>query len=70
LIRFLLNILLLMLIIGLIRPVLRGAQSTLKRVFTPDPPPRPAGKGKADHQDLSPYEIEDAEYEEIKNDRD
>jgi hypothetical protein len=70
LIRFLLNVFLFMLIIGLMRPVLRGARNTFKRVFSPNPSPARGGKRDRTHKDLSPYEIEDAEYEEIRNDQD
>lgn len=73
--KVLFQIILLFLIFRLLVPVFRGAG----RLFgsrTPKTRPRSAGRqgsqsgsDKPDYSELSPYEIEDAEYEEIKQEK-
>ncbi len=68
--KYIFQIILLFLIIRLLFPMFKGVGKTLGRLFKP--PPRSGGGGKVekepDYSALSPYEIEDADYEEVKGD--
>ena len=65
--RLVINFLILLLLIRLMQPLLRGVGRFLKRVLSPQPigGTEEANK-KVDYSELTPYEIEDAEYEEIR----
>lgn len=60
-----LQILLLFIAFKLLWPLFRGVGGLFKS--TPDR--KPMGK-KPDYSELSPYEIEDAEFEEVRKDKD
>ena len=68
--RLLINFVILMLVLRMLRPVFVSAGKVLQRVFAPG-----AGGGgdsgtpKVKYPDLSPYEIEDAEFEEVPEER-
>ncbi|NIM19941.1 MAG: hypothetical protein GTO51_06805 [Candidatus Latescibacteria bacterium] len=65
--KFILQILLLFLLLRLLFPIFRGVGSALRRLFGPAPKKEKLNK-EPDYSSLSPYEIEDADYEEIKKD--
>ncbi len=64
--RLIINILILLLLIRLMQPVFRGAGRLLRRFFSPEPirNGKPGHTGK--YSQLTPYEIEDAEYDEVR----
>ena len=56
-----------MLILRLLVPLFRSAGRTLKRLFSAQPQRSDADAKKRKYSELTPYEIEDADYEEISN---
>ena len=64
-VRFLINLIILMFVISLIRPLFRSIQRGYRNLFGPKPKRRPVQKQKKGYKDLSPYDIEDGEYEEV-----
>ena len=75
--RLVIYILVILFLSRLIAPFVRGARRALGGIFSGQPQrsgPRakgPGPQGKAgDYSDLTPYEIEDADFEEIRKDKD
>ena len=53
----------------LLRPVFDGARKLFRRTSNPLPKPAPTRQRKRDqYDDLTPYEVEDADYEDIRRD--
>ncbi|UCG51791.1 MAG: hypothetical protein JSW58_16730 [Candidatus Latescibacterota bacterium] len=68
--RVLFNVLILLLILRIFRPFIRGAGRYLQRLFAGNNPAGgKRGEKKVDYSDLTPYEIEDADFEEVKGNR-
>ncbi|MEJ2722053.1 MAG: hypothetical protein P8181_13090 [bacterium] len=68
--RILFNILILLLLVRLLRPLAHGIGRYLKRVTgSDDSGGRRSRDTKIDYSDLTPYEIEDADFEEVKTKR-
>ena len=65
--RIIINVLLLMLVFHMVRSVWRRALGRFDRPKPPAPPGDSPGPGATSDDKLSPYEIEDAEFEDIKN---
>jgi hypothetical protein len=61
-----LQILLLIIVFKLISPLFRG----IVNMFKSPPKKQDAMEKKQDYSELSPYEIEDAEYEEVRKGKD
>jgi hypothetical protein len=67
LLRIIINLLLFALIFRAVSLLFGGARRALRGRARPKPNPRPeAQDSKQPYSDLSPYEIEDAEYEELR----
>jgi len=65
--RILINIMILLLLVRLLRPVAQGVGRFIRRVTGGGGRADSEGKdGKIDYSDLTPYEIEDADFEEVK----
>ena len=70
LIRILFNILIFFIILRMFRPVVRAVGKYIRKVLGGEEASKPAGEAKkVDYSDLTPYEIEDAEFEEVKGRR-
>jgi hypothetical protein len=66
LLRLIINILLLLLVVRLLRPVFNGVRRYFRREERPAKPP---SGDPAYPDDFTPYEIEDADYEDIQGER-
>ncbi len=66
--RLLINLFLFFLVLRLIRPAARSASRFFRRMFSPTTPQRTRSDGDKDYSKLTPYEIEDADYEEVEED--
>ena len=64
--RLALNILILFMLIRLMQPLFQGAKKFLRRFLAPESTGGPPPDKKVEYSDLTPYEIEDAEYEELR----
>jgi hypothetical protein len=70
--RLLLHIILLFLLFRLLFPLFKGIGKLLGKLFTPVSHQQSKSEKveeEPDYSALSPYEIEDADYEEVKEDR-
>ena len=66
--RFLISLIVIGLIIGMLRAAARAIARAFKSLFNP-PGGSTSVPKETSYTDLSPYEIEDAEYEDIKGER-
>ncbi len=68
--RILFNILIILILMRLFRPLVDGVGKYFKRIMgSGDTAQRTSRDKKIDYSDLTPYEIEDAEFEEVKGKR-
>ena len=64
--RLAINILILLFLFRLMKPLFDGARKFLARAFSSGASDAPESDKKVEYSELTPYEIEDAEYEELR----